>query len=93
MSASRIFASVTADLVHRIKQDARDKHGVLFDTAEGTAGTATGRTPFGDLIVHFVHDSAQAALAMTLVKKPMVLPSALLWKAFDAELERKRGLV
>ena len=93
MSKSRTFASVTVEVVHRIKQEAREKHGVLFDPPEGTTGTATGRTPFGDLIVYFVHDSVEAALMMTLVKKPMVLPSALLWKAFDAELERTRGLV
>jgi hypothetical protein len=93
MAASRTFVSVTAALVHRIKQEARDKHGVLFDPPEGTQGTATGRTPFGELIVHFVHDSSQAALVMTLVKKPMVLPSALMWSAFSAELERTRGLM
>ncbi len=93
MPASRTYPSVTADLVHRIKQEAREKHGVAFDPPEGTQGTATGRTPFGDLIVHFAHDSSQAALVMTLVRKPMVLPSALMWSAFAAELERTRGLM
>jgi hypothetical protein len=93
MAASRTFASVTADLVHRIKQVAHEQHNVTFEPPDGTKGTATGRTPFGDCIVHFAHDAAQAVLVMTLVKKPMVLPATLMWSAFSAELERLRGAI
>jgi hypothetical protein len=93
MAVSRTFSSVTADVMDRIKQVARDEHGILFDPPEGTKGTATGRTPLGECIVRFVYDSAQAELVMTLVKKPLMLPAGFLWTAFSAELERSRGFL
>ena len=93
MAATRTFSSVTADLMHRIRQVARDEHGILFDPPDGTKGTATGRTPLGECIVHFAYDSVQAKLVMTLAKKPLMLPAGFLWTAFSAELERSRGLL
>ncbi len=90
MARSHVFINVTAELVHRLKRNATEKHGVLFDPPGGTDGTATAHTPLGDLVVHFTHDNVQSALVMTLVKKPMLLPSALLWSGFSAELERTR---
>ena len=91
MAATRTFSSVTADLMHRIRQVARDEHGILFDPPDGTKGTATGSTPLGVCIVDFVYDTAQAELVMTVVKKPLMLPAAFLWTAFSAELERSRA--
>jgi hypothetical protein len=91
MAVTRTFSSVTDDLMHRIKQVARDQHGILFDPPDGVTGTATGRTPLGECVVRFVYDSAQAELVMTLVKKPLMLPAGFLWTAFSAELERSRG--
>lgn len=92
MALTRTFSSVTADLMHRIRQVAREEHGILFDPPDATKGTATGRTPLGECIVHFAYDSVQAELVMTLVKKPLMLPAGFLWTAFSAELERSRGL-
>ena len=93
MAVTRTFFGIPAGLLLRIKQVAREEHGILFDPPEGTQGTATGRTPLGECIVRFVYDGAQAELVMTLVKKPVLLPAAFLWTAFSAELERSRGFM
>ncbi len=93
MAVTRTFSCVTADTMHRIRQVARDEHGILFDPPDGVKGTATGRTPLGECIVRFAYDSVQSELAMTLVKKPLLLPAAFLWTAFSAELEHVRGFL
>nr|WP_294506990.1 hypothetical protein [uncultured Rhodopila sp.] len=93
MAATRTFSSVSAELMERIRQVARDEHGILFDPPDAATGTATGRTPLGECIVHFAYDIAQAELVMTLVKKPLMLPAGFLWTAFLAELERSRGVL
>jgi hypothetical protein len=88
MSTSRAFSGVTVEVVNRIRQIAYDEHGVVFDPSDETTGTATARTRIGDCVVHFVHDSVQSVLVLTLVKKPMLLPAALLWTGLSAEVER-----
>ncbi|MGD0106151.1 MAG: hypothetical protein ABSC06_19240 [Rhodopila sp.] len=90
MAESRAFSGVTIEVVHRIKHVAHTEHGVLFYPTNGTNGTATGRTPFGDCVVHFVHDGAQSVLVLTPLKKPMLLPAGLLWRGFKVEIERFR---
>ncbi|HEY4044991.1 MAG TPA: hypothetical protein VGM32_24525 [Rhodopila sp.] len=93
MSASRVFSGVTIELVERIKQVARDEHGVRFDPDDGPTGLATGQTPFGECVVRFAHRGAQAAIVLTLLKKPMLLPAEVLWTAFKEEIDRCRGLI
>lgn len=93
MSASRVFSGVTVEVIYRIKQIAHAERGVIFDPADGTSGIAVGRTPFGDCVVGFAHDSAQAVLVLTLLKKPMLLPAGVLWRGFQGEIERFRTMV
>jgi hypothetical protein len=92
MAASRSFASVTAEHLDRLKQLARDRHGIAFDPPDGPTGAATGRTPFGECVVHYAHDDAAAVLVVTLIRKPMALPAGFMWKSFEDVLERCRGL-
>jgi hypothetical protein len=92
MSRSRAFSGVTVTVVNRIKQVAHGEHGIAFDPHDGTNGTATARTPIGDFVIHFVHDSVQSVLVLTLVKKPMLLPAALLWSGLSPEVERLKRM-
>jgi hypothetical protein len=92
MATSRAFSGVTVRVVNRIRQVAHDEHGVVFDPSDGTTGTATAHTGIGDCVVHFVHDGVQSVLVLTLVKKPMLLPAALLWSGLSAELERLKRM-
>ncbi len=91
MSDSRTFSGITADVLGRIKQAGSAEYGIAFDPADGPAGTASGRTPLGECIVEFAHDNANAALLLTLVKKPMLLPAGVLWRGLTETIERCRG--
>jgi hypothetical protein len=88
MAASHTFCGVTAQIMERIRQLARSEHGIVFDPPDGDQGTATGRTPLGECVVHFKHDLAGAALVLTLLKKPTLLPAGLLWSSIKQEIDR-----
>jgi hypothetical protein len=76
------------------KQVAHGEHRVVFDPSEGTNGTATARTPIGEFVMDFAHDGAQSVLVREVVKKPMLLPAALLWTWLSTEVDRfKKGLL
>ena len=90
MSSTRTFSGVTPSILARMKEFGRAEYGIVYDPAEGAAGTATSRTPLGECVIEFVHDDTKAELTLTLVKKPWLLPEGVLWDGFAATLDRCR---
>ena len=90
MPSTRTFSDVTAEILSRMKEFGRAEYGIVYNPLEGAASTATSRMPLGECVIEFVHDAAKAELTLTLVKKPWLLPEALLWNGFSETLERCR---
>jgi hypothetical protein len=91
MSSSRIFPGVTDEILARMKALGRTEYGMAYDPPDGPISKATARTPFGECVIEFAHDSAKAELKLTLVKKPWLLPEGMLWNGFAETLERCRN--
>lgn len=89
-SSGRVFTGVAPGLVDRLKALGQAEHGVVFDPPDTPACTATTRTPLGECVVAFAYDRDRAELTLTLVRKPLLLPEAMLWDGFGAALERCR---
>ena len=51
-------------------------------------GTLTRRSGMGVIVVRFVHDNARAEMAVTILKKPMLLPTPLLLAEMSLALRR-----
>jgi hypothetical protein len=90
MPATRKFSGVSAAMVVRMKEYSRSQYGVVFDPPEGPNSIATSQTPLGECVIEFAHDSEREELALTVVKKPWLLPEGLLWNGFVETLERCR---
>src|SRR5215472_2054300 len=90
MSNTRIFLGVTAKLLLRMQEMGHAEYGIVYDTRDGHAGTATSHTPLGECVIEFVHHRERSELALALVKKPPLLPEELLWSGFADTLERCR---
>jgi hypothetical protein len=88
MSNTRNFPGVTAAVLTRMKELGPAEYGVVFDPPDGSTGTATSPTPFGNCVIEFVHDRARSELTLTLVKKPWLLPEGMLWNGFLETLAR-----
>ncbi len=56
-------------------------------------GTLTKRTGMGEVVVRFDHDNARAEMTVTILKKPMMLPTPLLLAEFSLALRRANGEV
>ncbi len=90
MPTTRTFPGISAEIVGRMKEYGRSQYGIVFDPPEGPKSTATSQTPLGECVVEFAYDSERAELALTLVKKPWLLPESLLWNSFQTTLEACR---
>ncbi len=90
MSSSRTFPDVTPEILERMKELGRAEYGIVYDPPDGPVSTATSQTPLGECVIEFSHDTANAELTLTLVKKPWLLPESVLWSGFVATLDRCR---
>ena len=90
MSTSRTFPNVSLETLSRIREVGRTEHGVIYDPPDGPRSTASSRTPFGECVIQFDHDSARAELTVTIVKRPWLVPERMLWDGFARVLERCR---
>ncbi len=60
---------------------------------DGTSGTISGASSLGRVSLHFDYDEARAEMTLTILKKPMLAPAALLWAEFSyAVIEARRAL-
>jgi hypothetical protein len=90
MRSTRTFSDVTAEILSYMKEFGRVEYGIVYNPPEGPVSTATSQTPLGECVIEFAHDAAKAELTLTLIKKPWLLPEALLWNGFSEMLERCR---
>ena len=82
---------MTIETLSRVKEVGRSEHGVVYDPPDGSRSTtASSRTPFGECVIQFDHDSARAVLTVTIIKRPWLLPEGILWDGFMRALERCR---
>jgi len=89
--SSRTFSDVTIDILERIA--ARDDAaGLEFRIdADRRAGTVAGTTPLGEVEARFELAGECDELAVTILRKPPFLPTALLWSEFSRAIERARA--
>ena len=90
MAESRTFEGVSAATWERMQAAGRDNHGTVFEEASDSRGTATTSTPVGTIVLDYAFDPADEQITYTIVKKPMLAASSLIWGGIAATLERCR---
>jgi len=84
---THVFSGVTLQVLDRLRGE-DDGSYVLELNPDRTGGTLTRRSGMGDVVVRFVHDNARAQMAVTIMKKPMLVPTPLLLAEMSAALRR-----
>jgi hypothetical protein len=89
--SSRTFSDVTIDILERIaaRDDAAGLDFRIDD--DRRAGTVAGSTPLGEVEARFEFAIECGDLAVTVLRKPPFLPTALLWSEFSRAIERARA--
>lgn len=90
MAESRTFDGVSAATWARMQAAGRDNHGTVFEETNGGRGTATTGTPVGTIVLEYAFDPSAEQITYTIVKKPMLAASSLIWGGIAATLERCR---
>ena len=90
MSRTQVFSGITIAGLSRLREEDSDDYDLDLDPGR-VGGTVNKSTPFGDVVVRFDHDSQRAEMTVTIVKKPALLPSALLWAGVSRALRRSPG--
>ncbi len=90
MSSRHIFSGVTLEVLSRLQAE-DDGSYVLELDRNRIGGTLTRRSGLGDIIVRFDHDSQRREMAVTILKKPMLLPTPLLLAEMSLALRRAAG--
>jgi hypothetical protein len=82
MSQKHVFSGITQSVFDRMRVVGNADELLQLD-AGGRSGTIGGPSPFGEIVIRFVHDIERAELDVTIVKKPKLLPSAVIWSGIS----------
>ncbi len=83
-SKTHVFSGVTLQSLLNLQNQAGvagqtgGNYSLQFDP-DRTGGVLSMNPGVGDVVVRFSHDSARSELTLTIVKKPMLLPTAVIW--------------
>jgi hypothetical protein len=90
-SKTHIFPGVTLQALERLRDQAGGNYALKLDP-DGVGGLLTTHTPMGDVVLRFDHDSERDELKVTIVKKPMLLPAAVIVTETSQVLRHAAGL-
>jgi hypothetical protein len=90
MAAQRTYEGVNAGTWARMKAVGASRHGTSYEPETGNRGIATTRTPLGTFVVAFDFDDAGQRITYTIVDKPMLVTSGLIWSSLGDTLEECR---
>ncbi len=87
MSKTRVFPGVTFALLSRMREDDGGEYALAVDPGR-VGGIVHKPTPLGEVIVRFEHDDRRAEMTVTILRKPALLPAAVLWAGVSHALRR-----
>ena len=87
MSKTHIFSGVTMEVLNRMREEDSGDYTLELDPHR-IAGTVNKPTPLGHVVVRFDHDNQRSEMTVTILKKPMLLPTAVLWAGVSHALRR-----
>ena len=90
MSNKHVFPGVTLEILSRLRAEDDGSFRLHLDPGR-IGGTLTRRSSVGDVVLRFDHDDQRAEMTVTIVKKPMFLPTPLLLAEMNLALRRATG--
>lgn len=87
---TRTFEGVSPGAWQRMREAGCRDHGTVFDPPEASRGRATTPTPVGSVVLDYEFDAESERITYTIVRKPMLAASALIWGGIASTLERCR---
>ena len=87
----RSFDGVSALVWERLRQHGQKAHGTVFEGGDTPCGTATTPTPVGPVVLGFAFDAEAERITYTIIRKPFLAASSLIWGGIATAIERCRN--
>jgi hypothetical protein len=78
-SKTHVFPGVTLDALKSLQGQGGGKSYSLKLDPDGVGGLFTMRAGISDVVVRFSYNIERAELTLTIMKKPILLPAAMIW--------------
>lgn len=85
--ATKSFTGVTAAMWDRMKAQSTTEHGTVYDPPGHEQGTATTKTPVGDVVLRFAFDAAKSTVTYTIDKKPFIVTEGQIWSGVQGSID------
>ena len=89
--SSHVFPGVSLALLERLAARTSNSNYSLQISEDQRSGTASGRTPLGDVELRFDFVPEEEVLTLTIVRKPVMVPAPLFWAEFRRILREAAG--
>ena len=86
--ATKTFAGITPAPWERIKAESASEHGTVYDPPQGAKGTATTKTPVGELVLRFEYDAARQTVTYSIDKKPFIVAEGTIWSGVQGAIDK-----
>jgi hypothetical protein len=86
---SHVFSPVTLQALTGLQGEPGGNYTVQLDP-DGVGGLFTMNPGMGDVVLRFSYNNERAELTLTILKKPMLLPAAMIW-AVASDVLRRAG--
>jgi hypothetical protein len=86
-SKTHVFSGVPLQALLSLRRQAGGNYALASDP-DGVGGLLTIHTPMGEVVLRFSHDNERAELTLTVVKKPMLVPTAVIFEQTSQVLLR-----
>jgi hypothetical protein len=89
-SKTHVFPGITQHTLENLRKQSDGNYLLQLDP-DGAGGLLTTPTGMGDVVVRFDHNVERAELTVTIVKKPMLLSTAVILTETSEALRRAAG--
>jgi hypothetical protein len=83
----RVFPSVTPEVLKRLARGDHGSYVLDLEPGSGLGGRLTRHTGLGDVVIRFDYNVERSEMTVTILKKPVFLPTIALWAEISNALE------
>jgi hypothetical protein len=91
MANSKTFMGIDSATWQKMKAMGTRDHGTAYSETSEQSGTATTRTPVGDVVLEYALDPQAQAVTYTIKQKPFLVAASLIWNGIESSIATVRN--
>jgi hypothetical protein len=87
MAKTKSFDGVTPAVWQCVKTTSLREHGTIYEPDGSPQGTATTRTPVGEVVLRYDYSEEDTTVTYTIEKKPFIVSDDTIWDGIKGTLK------